>query len=366
MARLIIDGTNGNNRIIQGDYSGGPVDIYGYGGNDTIYLNVTSRYGGNNYVEAGSGNDKVVNYFEGGNDIFLGDGNDLYIADIRAGDSNDYDVVSGGNGNDRFEVDTEASKYYGDSGNDTFLSWGSDNYFNGGTGTDTISYQLQDDYNSQRGKGVTIDLGKGWASTMNGHRETVTSIENAIGTNRGHDDITGSSGRNILEGLGGNDILDGLGGNDDLYGGAGNDDLYGGTGDDDLVGGSGDDDLVGGTGNDYLLGGSGFDFLSGGAGADVFDFDFASESAVGSRRDVISDFRASQNDVIDLSSIDANARAAGNQSFSFIGGSAFSGKAGELQFKAGIISGDTNGDGRADFQIKVNGVTKMYADDFFL
>jgi serralysin len=353
----IINGTNGSNYIVQSDYSGLPVEIYGRGGNDTITLNVTSSYGGDNYVNAGTGNDKVVNYFEGGNDIFLGDGNDLYIADIRAGDANGYDVVKAGNGNDRFEVDTLASDYFGESGNDTFLSWGADNYFNGGSGTDTISYQLQDDYNSQRGKGVTIDLGKGWASTMSGHRETLISIENAIGTNRGHDDITGSSGRNILEGLGGNDVLDGLAGNDDLYGGAGNDDLYGG---------SGDDDLLGGSGADYLLGGSGFDFLSGGSGADVFDFNFASESAVGSRRDIISDFRASENDVIDLSTIDANTRLSGNQDFSFIGGSAFSGKAGELQFKGGIISGDTNGDGRADFQIKMNGVTKMYADDFFL
>ena len=365
MAKIIV-GDDGKDYIVQSENSRLPVEIYSYGGNDTIYLNVTSSYGGNNIVEAGNGNDKVVNYFEGGNDIDLGDGNDLYIADIRAGDSNDFDIVHGGNGNDRFEVDTEASEYYGDSGNDTFLSWGADNYFHGGIGTDTISYQLQDDYASQRGKGVTIDLGNKWASTMSGHRETLISIENAIGTDRGHDNITGSEGRNILQGLGGNDIIYGLGGNDDIYGGAGNDDLYGGNGDDDLVGGSGDDDLVGGLGADYLLGGSGFDFLSGGSGADVFDFDFASESAVGSRRDIISDFRAAQNDVIDLSSIDANARVSGNQSFSFIGGSAFSGQAGELQFKGGIISGDANGDGRADFQIKVNGVTKMYADDFFL
>ena len=119
-------------------------------------------------------------------------------------------------------------------------------------------------------------------------------------------------------------------------------------------------------GRDYLLGGSGFDFLSGGSGADIFDFDFASESAVGSKRDIISDFRASENDIVDLSTIDANERVSGNQNFSFIGGSAFQGKAGELQFKNGIISGDTDGDGRADFQIKMNGVTKMFADDFIL
>lgn len=366
MARIIIDGTNSNNYIVQSDYSTRPVDIYGYGGNDTIYLNVTSSYGGDNYVDAGTGNDKVVNYFEGGNDIYLGYGDDLYIADIRAGDSNDYDIVRGGYGNDRFEVDTEASKYYGDADNDTFLSVGVDNYFNGGSGTDTISYRLQDDYASQRGKGVTIDLGAQWASTTSGHKETLISIENAIGTNSGHDDITGSSGRNILQGLGGNDILYGLGGNDDLYGGAGNDDLYGGTGDDDLVGGSGDDDLVGGSGVDYLVGGSGFDFLSGGSGADIFDFNSVGESVIGSRRDIINDFHRSEFDVVDLKSIDANENSIGNQTFKFIGGLSFHGTAGELRFSGGVISGDTDGDGYSDFQIKMNGVTKMYADDFVL
>ncbi|MCW0000364.1 calcium-binding protein [Pararhizobium sp. YC-54] len=366
MARIIIDGTNSNNYIVQSDYSTRPVDIYGYGGNDTIYLNVTSSYGGDNYVSAGTGDDKVVNYFEGGNDIYLGDGNDLYIADISAGDSNDYDIVRGGYGNDRFEVDSERSDYYGDAGNDTFLSVGVDNYFNGGSGTDTISYRLQDDYASQRGKGVTIDLGRQWASTTSGHKETLISIENAIGTNAGHDDITGSSGRNILQGLGGNDILDGLGGNDDLYGGAGNDDLYGGTGDDDLVGGSGDDDLVGDSGVDYLAGGSGFDFLSGGTGADIFDFNSAGESVVGSRRDIISDFHRSELDVVDLRSIDANENSLGNQNFKFIGGQSFHGTPGELRFSGGVVSGDTDGDGYSDFQIKMNGVTRMYADDFVL
>jgi serralysin len=366
MARKIIDGTNSSNYIVQSDYSGRPVDIYGYGGNDTIYLNVTSSYGGDNYVSAGTGNDKVVNYFEGGNDIFLGDGNDLYIADISAGDRNDYDLVRGGNGNDRFQVDSVRSDYYGDAGNDTFLSWGADNYFNGGTGTDTISYQLQDDYASQRGKGVDINLGKQWASTTSGHKEILISIENAIGTEKGHDNITGSEGRNILQGLGGNDIISGLGGNDDIYGGAGNDDLYGGNGDDDLLGGTGDDDLLGGSGVDFLVGGSGFDFLSGGTGADIFDFDFVSDSVVGSRRDIISDFHRSELDVVDLRSIDANSSLGGNQAFKFIGGASFTGSAGQLQFKNGVVSGDVNGDGLADFQIKMNGVTKMYADDFFL
>ena len=341
-----IYGTNFDDDIYQdGDVE---VRIYGYDGDDNIYLNRTDDLGGFNTVYADDGDDYVLNYFEGGNDIFLGDGNDTYIADIRAGDAGSYDVVKGGNGNDYFEVDTEESDYYGDSGNDTFLSVGVDNYFNGGSGVDTISYELQDDYASQRGKGVTIDLGKKTASTGSGHHEDLISIENATGTNRGDDDITGSSLRNVLEGLGGDDVLEGLGGNDSLYGGAGNDDLFGGTG------------------KDLLVGGTGIDYLTGDSGADTFKFNSIAEAGFGSRRDVITDFRASEGDVIDLRTIDANEERGGNQAFTFLGNKSFSGNAGELRFSAGVLSGDTDGDGRADFHVKVNGVSKMYADDFFL
>ncbi|WP_349437654.1 calcium-binding protein [Pararhizobium sp. A13] len=341
-----IYGTNGDDNIFQDEDA--EVTIYGRGGNDDIYLNRTDDLGGFNYVDAGTGHDYVLNYFEGGNDILLGDGNDLYVADIRAGDASSSDVVKGGTGNDKFVVDTEASDYYGESGNDTFKSVGVDNYFNGGSGTDTISYQLQDEYSSQRGKGVTIDLGEGWASTTSGHSEDLISIENAIGTNYGDDDITGSSAGNVLKGLAGDDIIDGLGGADDLYGG------------------SGDDDLDGGTGEDLLVGGLGFDYLTGGTGEDTFDFNSINESVVGTRRDVITDFHRSELDVVDLSTIDANELVGGNQSFTFIGGLRFHGEAGELRFISGAISGDTDGDRVADFQIKVSNITKMFADDFFV
>ena len=341
-----IYGTSGDDIIQQN--SKVDVTIYGRGGDDDIYLNRTDDLGGFNYVDAGTGHDYVLNYFEGGNDIFLGDGNDLYVADIRAGDASSSDVVEGGTGNDKFVVDTEESDYYGDSGNDTFKSVGFDNYFNGGSGTDTISYQLQDEYSSQRGKGVTIDLGGQEATTGSGHVEDLISIENAIGTNYGDDDIAGSSGRNVLKGLGDDDLLEGLGGNDDLYGG------------------SGDDDLEGDSGDDLLVGGTGFDFLTGGSGEDTFDFNSIRESVVGTRRDVITDFDRSDFDVVDLSTIDANELIGGNQSFTFIGGLRFHGEAGELRFISGAISGDTDGNGVADFQIKVSNITKMFADDFFV
>ncbi|RVK74872.1 calcium-binding protein, partial [Sinorhizobium meliloti] len=200
------------------------IEIYAYDGDDDIYLNRTDSYGGYNFVDAGYGNDLVVNSYEGGNDIYLGGGNDIYVADIRARDTSSYDIVYGGSGNDRFEIEGYASDYYGESGNDTFFSVGFNNYFNGGTGTDTISYQFQDDWSAERGKSVTIDLGYKYATTGSGRREDLISIENATGTNYGDDDITGSAVANTLRGLGGHDIIEGLDGNDVLDGGSGDDD----------------------------------------------------------------------------------------------------------------------------------------------
>jgi hypothetical protein len=52
--------------------------------------------------------------------------------------------------------------------------------------------------------------------------------------------------------------------------------------------------------------------------------------------------------------------------FKFIGGDAFTGAAGQLRFAAGVVSGDVNGDGKADFQIAVTGITNMAEGDFIL
>ena len=340
------------------------VTIYGLGGDDQIHLDFAGRGAGFNHVDAGSGNDTVRNSFEGGNNIFLGDGNDIYLAKITAGRAIEYDIVKGGNGNDVFVIETDHSKYYGEAGNDKFFSsgilveseYGLHNYFNGGSGADTISYEVQTAYEQMLGVGMMIDLGEQRAWTIEGHHETLISIENATGTETGGDDITGTSVRNILKGLGGNDGLYGLGGADALSGGGGKDELFGGAGDDQLSGGSD---------ADFLRGGTGSDILTGGTGKDVFDFNSISDSVTGSRRDVIADFLSKQ-DIIDLQSIDANKWVSGDQSFIFIGGQSFHGIDGELRFSKGILAGDIDGDGRSDFHIKLDGITKMYASDFIL
>ena len=320
-----ITGTDGANRIEQGRET--EIRVIARGGNDTIILNRSDDLGGGNFVDAGTGNDSVVNFKEFGNDIRLGAGNDTYVGTGFASFSNEPgDVVRAGDGNDSFVVSTFKSQYFGENGNDTFTSVGWQNVFNGGAGTDTISYEARSDDPSLGG--VTVSLIEGLAQTGANRFETLVSIENATGSQKA-DTIIGNNGVNTLMGLGGNDAMDGL------------------------------------RGNDILIGGRGSDYMLGGVGADQFDFNATNESVVGRNRDVIDDFSRAQRDRIDLSTIDANSVAAGNQSFRFIGQNDFSSRPGELRFKDGIVSGDVNGDGRADFEIGVTGMTSMVAGDFF-
>lgn len=141
-------------------------------------------------------------------------------------------------------------------------------------------------------------------------------------------------------------------GNDDLRGNLAANILDGGEGDDTLRGDAGIDTLIGGPGTDTLIGGLGLDRLRGGGGPDIFDFNDIRQSVVGEKRDVIIDFNDDR-DVIDLSTIDAKTGRSGNQAFKFIGSKGFHDEKGELRLDNRILSGDIDGDGRADFQIKV-------------
>jgi hypothetical protein len=106
------------------------------------------------------------------------------------------------------------------------------------------------------------------------------------------------------------------------------------------------------------------------AGNDIFDFNIKTERAKGANHDIIMDFVHGQ-DHIDLHDIDAKSKTLTvNDNFKFIGTKAFSHKAGELHYvkKAGflMVEGDIDGNGKADFQIEVHGVTKLLGSDFDL
>jgi hypothetical protein len=181
----------------------------------------------------------------------------------------------------------------------------------------------------------------------------------------------------ILRGTEGADAISGIQVAEMIYAGGGNDTVWAGRGDDQIFGGAGDDRLYGQAGRDTITGGAGMDTMYAGADQDrdVFVFTSRGDSAVGTRRDVIHEFSGGPSaenlsgDLIDLSGIDANtsATAPGDQEFLFNGAKAvrngiwYAAGTGEI-----IVRGDVNGDGKADIEIRVVGVSALTADSFLL
>ena len=99
--------------------------------------------------------------------------------------------------------------------------------------------------------------------------------------------------------------------------------------------------------------------------ADTYVYRFATESTAASLDRII----WGTGDKIDLSQIDANSNTGANDGFTFIGGAAFSGVAGQLRSTmAGpnaVVEGDVNGDGIADLVIQVDNHI-VVAGDFVL
>ncbi|MFO1039001.1 MAG: hypothetical protein U1E45_19335 [Geminicoccaceae bacterium] len=181
--------------------------------------------------------------------------------------------------------------------------------------------------------------------------------------------LNGTSGPDVIKGLGGDDRLYGLNGADQLDGGKGYDRLFGGAGADKLLGGDGSDRLFGDGGNDTLTGGKGRDLLQGGTGADHFVFDDGDSGLGTNRNDEIGDFSHAQGDRIDLSRIDADLTHAGDQTFTWIGTTAFT-KTGQLHYVQHgqdiFLEGNNDADKAADFSIELNHVSTIAKADLIL
>ena len=209
------------------------------------------------------------------------------------------DSLSGLGGDDRLIGNGGDDTLNGGPGNDNLL---------GGDGNDTASY-------ASAKAGVTISLAiSGPQSTGGGGIDTLTSIENLIGSAFA-DSLTGNGGANALTGGAGNDTMAGGAGNDTLDGGAGDDSLLGGTGTDtasyasatagitvslavlgaqstggagvdtldsieNLVGSAFADSLTGNGGANVLDGMGGADALRGGAGNDSYVADDAGDQVI--------------------------------------------------------------------------------------
>ncbi|MCJ2130715.1 Ig-like domain-containing protein, partial [Methylobacterium sp. E-045] len=176
----------------------------------------------------------------------------------------------------------------GDAGDNIFLVQDADRAIDGGTGTDTVSFE-------RLGQGVTVTLdgaNAGIVTVEGAAFGTLRNVENLVGTDHA-DRLAGDAMANTLSGGAGNDVLEGGGGADLLDGGLGINtasyaaatagvtaDLSGtvaGTGDaagdtftdiQNLTGSIHSDILIGDGGRNILSGNGGADSLSGGAGDD--------------------------------------------------------------------------------------------------
>ncbi|MGK9234447.1 calcium-binding protein [Inquilinus limosus] len=400
-----IYGMDGNDTLI-----GGTGDDVIYGGNGSDYIEDLDQ---NNRLYGGDGNDRIL---AGGfhDTVDGGAGDDWLSCDRGSYYEDEVNVLRGGAGADRiigsFAKNDTATYSEGSVGVIVNLTTGS---ASGGNAQGDVLSGIEHLVGSSGHDRLTGNTGAN-TLTGGGGNDVLSGMDGSdrLDGGAGTDVLTGDFGTDTLLGGTGNDNLDGGLSNDSLLGGDGNDVLRGGAGADRLEGGlnvdtiaysesnvgvtinlatgkgsggnaqgdvyvgienangsTGADTIIGNGGANALRGMAGADRLTGGAGADHFVFGATGES-VGTARDIIADFSHAQGDRINLALIDANAKVAGDQAFTFIGTQAFHGVAGEL--RAAVVGGythvdgDVNGDKVIDLHIALANHPALVAGDFIL
>lgn len=297
--------------------------------------NVLNGVLGNDTLRAsGTGGDSLI----GGGGIDTADYSLFSVAltiDLASGTASDNSLLKpfvhfmsgienaiGGTGDNLMIGDAGANVLDGNGGNDTLRGGLGADLLRGGAGVDTGDY-------STSTAAVTVSLASAPGIGGEAEGDTLTGIENLIGTEFG-DCLIGDGGANSINGVLGNDKVEGGAGADTIAGGGGldiasyqgssagvtvnldlgtgiggdaagdsltgiegiygsaqgdkligsatqasyligldgNDTLIGGDAANEIVGGSGADSISGGNGNSSLSGESGADTISGGAGDD--------------------------------------------------------------------------------------------------
>lgn len=295
----VVFGGEGNDLIYAGDgadfinagdgedeiFGGGGFDYVSFEGSNTgVRADLTSRVGQGGFAQGDlySGVEGLIgsDYI----DRLYGDA-EMNILQGGLGD----DLLFGGDGDDHIQ---------GQSGDDTLAGGAGGDSLAGGEGADTVDY-------FDSGEAVSVDLDVGTGSGGDAEGDTLTSIENVIGSEFA-DVLIGDAADNRLEGGRDADTLIGGEGDDTLIGGRGADILQGGDGIDkadyslsvegvtinmvvaaagggdaegdtfsdiEIVQGSYHDDVIIGDASDNIIrGGLGADSLDGGAGFDTLDY----------------------------------------------------------------------------------------------
>jgi Ca2+-binding RTX toxin-like protein len=330
--------------------------LNGLGGNDVLEGGADD-----DEVDGGAGNQDHATFSGNVGDYTFEEvsANEIRVIDQRGGSPDGVDLVrdveffdfangtfsSGAvfnfaatNTNDVLTGDSNPNNLDGMGGDDQIFGNGGDDVLTGGNGNDVMN-------------------GGTGADTMDGGDNN----DQMFGDD-GNDTMDGGFGDDRMNGQDDDDLMFGGAGDDLMFGGSGDDNMFGDDGNDRMFGDAGADRMTGGAGNDFITGGLGRDQMVGGTGADRFDFNALAESVRGTNRDVVF-FERTEGDKIDVTNIDANSTVGGNQAFTFIGGAGFS-AAGQMRFSGGILQGDVNGDGTADFEVRVVGA--LTGGDMFL
>ena len=166
---------------------------------------------GGNTLNGGDGNDVLRG--RDGNDVLRGgDGDDTLLGGdgidtLDGGDG--IDTLYGGEGDDRLDGGDGDDTLNGGEGDDRLDGGDGDDTLNGGDGIDTARYDTHS-------AGVRVSLAETGEQEVNsdsGEKDTLTSIENLMGSDF-NDILTGNSGANTLDGGTGADTLTGGGEND--------------------------------------------------------------------------------------------------------------------------------------------------------
>lgn len=295
-----IDGGIGDDFILGGDGNdsilGGTGSDYidGEGGIDTL-----SFAGSSTWVSADLGN----------NSFWNGDAswdNVANVENLTGSDHNDFlygtsgaNVISGGTGGDALYGQGGNDTLLGNAGDDQLYAGAGDDLIIGGNGSDYIDGGADSDTISYAGSSTWVSVDLGGNSHWNGDAawDSVTNVENIIGSDHA-DYLYGNSGANAI------------------------------------------------------TGGLGADNLTGGSGADTFVYLSVAEGG-----DIVADFVHGA-DFISLSAIDADTVSGGDQAFTF-GGNTASTIANNVTWSESggntIVRADHTGDTSADWTITLTG-----------